>query len=892
MSGLYRRMSLGLCFVAGWACVAAFWGVQAQAIDYTFVPGGPNDWWMTSSNWNPVRVPNSVNDRVIFNASANPNYSTNVHNQWYTIQEMRFATSSNWRIYNNRQDPVLDGPAGSAWITQNGSGTVTFDTDLQLNDTTTIGGTGTGNITVNGSILPVYRNGVYGAGGLVKEGSYMLTLNPVLKYAGPTTVNDGTLRLAGGAGFPSAGSSGKFTSPHTLNVNTGGTLQINGDWITGDGLVNQINVNGGTLQFLNSDNYMGNIELTGGAITTSGGLRPWRTGNWGSGLITVNPSAASSTISGSLCFVGTGAAPNTTFDVANGGAADDLVVSALVFDHPGFERRMMLVKDGPGKVILSNNSNTFAGGVTINDGTLSITSLAGGNTPCALGASYGVAAMLIFNGGILEYTGPTVGGINRAFTINAAGATLDIADAGTTVTWTDAAGAGPIIGTGTLTKAGPGRLILAGSNNYSGGTIISEGTLQLGRSNSAGTGVITLGDANTGANEVRINMPSNTTWPPPITLGNDINVSNLAGGRAVIAGVGGTWAAVYQGTITLQNKDVIIRNDIAGDRTAIEGKITGTGNVTIEGVASGRVNWTNTGNDFVGDLTIVPGATLQVNGGGVIPDTADVTVDGRMGFYSSAEAIDALGGSGTVNLWPGWSSTALTVGADDGSGTFSGEIQGAISLIKTGSGTQVLTGANTYVGSTQVLDGELLVNGTHFGGATYTVFGGVLGGTGEIDAAVDVQGGAFAPGVSPGGIVTGDLTLGSASSFQVELGGTFFVLDGTEEYDRAVVNGDVIVNQGLLEVSLFGGFVPVQNDRFLIVENRGSNPVGGVGIFAGLPEGQVFAADGSLFRISYVGGTGNDIVLTTYVPEPSTLLIWAGLLGLGLWLRRRRGGNR
>ena len=34
------------------------------------------------------------------------------------------------------------------------------------------------------------------------------------------------------------------------------------------------------------------------------------------------------------------------------------------------------------------------------------------------------------------------------------------------------------------------------------------------------------------------------------------------------------------------------------------------------------------------------------------------------------------------------------------------------------------------------------------------------------------------------------------------------------------------------------------------------------GTFAGLPQGATFLAGGQLFAISYIGGTGNDIVVT------------------------------
>ncbi|MCI0360105.1 MAG: Ig-like domain-containing protein, partial [Planctomycetaceae bacterium] len=63
-------------------------------------------------------------------------------------------------------------------------------------------------------------------------------------------------------------------------------------------------------------------------------------------------------------------------------------------------------------------------------------------------------------------------------------------------------------------------------------------------------------------------------------------------------------------------------------------------------------------------------------------------------------------------------------------------------------------------------------------------------------------------------------------------------------------------------------------DTFMIVANDGSDAV--VGTFTGLPEGATFVASGGLFRISYVGGTGNDIVLTVVTPPntpPSNVVV-------------------
>jgi autotransporter-associated beta strand protein len=73
--------------------------------------------------------------------------------------------------------------------------------------------------------------------------------------------------------------------------------------------------------------------------------------------------------------------------------------------------------------------------------------------------------------------------------------------------------------------------------------------------------------------------------------------------------------------------------------------------------------------------------------------------------------IDALDGSGTIDkAHPESTPTVLTVGVDNGSGTFSGTITntgGPLALVKTGTGTQTLSGTHTYTGNTTVADGTL-----------------------------------------------------------------------------------------------------------------------------------------------------------------------------------------
>jgi hypothetical protein len=97
------------------------------------------------------------------------------------------------------------------------------------------------------------------------------------------------------------------------------------------------------------------------------------------------------------------------------------------------------------------------------------------------------------------------------------------------------------------------------------------------------------------------------------------------------------------------------------------------------------------------------------------------------------------------------------------------------------------------------------------------------------------------------------------------------------QYGQTVVAGSVTLDAATLVLNLGTSLVP--GATFTIIENDGTDAVDG--IFAGLPEGKIFVADGHAFSISYRGGSGNDVTLTAVVPEPGT---WLLLLVASPWL--------
>ena len=182
-----------------------------------------------------------------------------------------------------------------------------------------------------------------------------------------------------------------------------------------------------------------------------------------------------------------GVAETFTLDVADGAQDHDLTISGLVSDLGGYAG-LRVVKTGDGTLRLTDTGNSWNGGLSINGGTVSVAQLTAGGVDGALGGWSGTSPYFSFDGGTLEYTGPTVSGINRAFTINSGGATIDVTEAATTLAWTDASGAGPIVGPGMLTKTGPGTLQLDGTLSHTGGTIVNEGTLVLNKAASQAPG--------------------------------------------------------------------------------------------------------------------------------------------------------------------------------------------------------------------------------------------------------------------------------------------------------------------------------------------------------------------------------------------------------------------
>src|SRR5213078_4735806 len=133
------------------------------------------------------------------------------------------------------------------------------------------------------------------------------------------------------------------------------------------------------------------------------------------------------------------------------------------------------------------------------------------------------------------------------------------------------------------------------------------------------------------------------------------------------------------------------------------------------------------------------------------------------------------------------------------------------------------------------------------------------------------------PYVSGDGVVgdvtgCGHITPDSTLSVKNVSGGLDIYLNGTNvgEYGRLVASGDVSLSSGHLLPS--AGFNPQAGQIYTIVEKTSPGPI--TYAFLG-PEGTITTLNGMPFRISYVGGDGNDVTLTAQPTTPVPIVLGA-----------------
>jgi autotransporter-associated beta strand protein len=362
--------------------------------------------------------------------------------------------------------------------------------------------------------------------------------------------------------------------------------------------------------------------------------------------------------------------------------------------------------------------------------------------------------------------------------------------------------------------------------NPSGGHIaVLSGTLQL-------SGAITSnhGLTKTGPGSLRLSAPSPNILGGPVEVRHGELYLEASGTPSVPSGlIIGTDAGVQTST----QVRVIAADQIAGP-------------VIVK--QTGYLHLSNS--DAIGALTLegngwVGGQAVLTLGGDVtVLDDARTFIKGLLSLGGATRTFN-VGPSGDLNI--------------------TGKILDG-GLVKRGSGALGLTNSNTYSGSTLVEEGVLYINRGVLPGSV-AVQGGVFLGTGTTGA-INATGGELWPGNIFGTLATGSVTLAASSTVRVTLQR---VADG--EFSQLAVSGAVSLGGAALQFSFDPNWLTPAAGELAIIQNDGADPV--VGTFAGLPEGALVKVGDTEWRISYQGGTGNDVtlaptVLTYYLSEGAT----------------------
>jgi len=414
-----------------------------------------------------------------------------------------------------------------------------------------------------------------------------------------------------------------------------------------------------------------------------------------------------------------------------------------------------------------------------------------------------------------------------------------------------------ISGKGSLSKNGGNVLEMSGANTYSGNTTI-YGT-------SGG-------------------------WPPH----NAIGIKGVATGTQSVPTSGplGIGKIFMNGGSLYTPADATLYNDIevpagktgyfyqTGGAMILKGKLLGSGTINDDGNNYGGVQWYGDNSQFTGTFVTLNRSGMtrcrfgvpQAGSAKAIWNFSNVGSDGAtLWFTSGTISFGEIWGSSGFRASGG--SPVISIGAKNTNCTYGGYFQNSICLEKVGTGTLTLTGKNTHTGTTTVKQGTLLLNNASsvYYASPIVVAAGTFGGTGYTSATVTIgtttgDGAIFSPaGTSTIGTFTSSssATMNGDATFQWNVNGT----DGSA--DKFLTNGIVLKTPKLL-ITNIGNYAFPLGTNMTLIDNTATTAV--TGTFKDLPEmAQIKIGVSYAFRITYKGGTGNDVILLDERKLPATI---------------------
>ncbi|EBW8582313.1 AIDA autotransporter-like protein ShdA, partial [Salmonella enterica subsp. enterica serovar Agona] len=471
-------------------------------------------------------------------------------------------------------DATLDPASATGWdgtsLIKQGAGTLILNAENTYTGGTTIsGGTlisdgtlvasnvealGTGDVT-DDAVLELntggdFDNAISGSGQVVKSGDDVLTLSGANSYSGGTLISDGTLV----ASNVEALGTGDVTDDATLELNTGG------DFINNIGGTGRVEKSGDDKLTLSGSN-----TYTGGTLISSGTLVANDVNALGTGDVTDN----------ATLMLNTGG--DFTNNIGGTGRVEKSGDDALTLSGSNTYTGGTLISGG---TLVANDVNALGTGDITDNATLALNAV--GDFDNAISGSGKVEKSgddALTLSGSNTYTGGTLisSGTLVASNVEALG-TGDVTDNATLELNTSGTFDNAISGSGQVVKSGDKMLTLSGANSYSGGTLISDGTLVASNVESLGTGDVTNNatlELNTGGD-----FTNNISGSGQVVKSGDDALA-LSGANSY---TGGT--LISSGTLVATNVDALGSGDVT-DNATLELNTGGTFDNAISG--SGQV---------------------------------------------------------------------------------------------------------------------------------------------------------------------------------------------------------------------------------------------------------------------------------------------------------------
>ena len=449
--------------------------------------------------------------------------------------------------------------------------------------------------------------------------------------------------------------------------------------------------------------------------------------------------------------------------------------------------------------------------------------------------------------------------------------------------WSDATnwvgGVAPVTGDNLLFPSGAARL--SNTNDFTAGMAFGS-ILVSGAGYTLGGDQVKLSGGVSAAGTNTLNLPLQLTATEGIaqtvsgtlTLGAAINLNGNAltldsgSGAIQVSGSGtlsgsGSLTKAGSGSLTLANADTYTGTTAVTGGTLIVQNAAALG--SGDGTAATATSLSNNGTlSLQNSITISNHLLSATSGTGNLVSSGNDVWTGNVSFGNPSSYPSLL-------FEPNFGSTL--------------EIDGAISsvgngyLYQEGSGRTILKGtsslSSSYFNEINIYSGTLEVDNSltlPSGNGYVYVSGGTLAGTGTItstyyypDDRISMEGNAqLSPGTtsSPGTLTVGTSLhfLNSNNAINIRLNGA-----SAGQYDEVNVQGDVSLNGAAL--NLYLGFKPSAGQSFTILHS--TSPI--VGTFSGLSEGSNVQVGTNIFKITYMGGAGDDIVLTAQTSNPPVI---------------------